>query len=69
MAAHDVRHLTTDTPRVMVVDASKMVRRLIGDMLQRDLPGVEVIGCGGLAAGEAALGEGPGDLVATPPVV
>ncbi len=65
MAAHDVRHLTTDTPRVMVVDASKMVRRLIGDMLQRDLPGVEVIGCGGLAEAKAALEEGPVDLVTT----
>ncbi len=65
MAAHDVRHLTTDTPRVMVVDASKMVRRLIGDMLQRDLPGVEVIGCGGLAEARAALEEGPVDLVTT----
>jgi CheY-like chemotaxis protein len=50
---------------VMVVDASKMVRRLIGDMLQRDLPGVEVIGCGGLAEAKAALEEGPVDLVTT----
>jgi PleD family two-component response regulator len=65
MAAHDVRHLTTDHPRVMVVDGSKMVRRLIGDMLQRDLPGVEVIGCGGLAEAKAALAEGPMDLVTT----
>ena len=65
MAAHDVRHLTTDTPRVMVADASKMVRGLSGDMLQRDLPGVEVIGCGGLAEAKAALEEGPVDLVTT----
>jgi CheY-like chemotaxis protein len=65
MAAHDVRHLTTDQPRVMVVDASKMVRRLIGDMLQRDLPGVQVIGCGGLSEVTAALAEGPVDLVTT----
>lgn len=65
MPAHDVRHLSTDTPRVMVVDGSKMVRRLIGDMLQRDLPGVEVIGCAGLAEAKAALAEGPVDLVTT----
>ena len=65
MPAHDVRHLTTDHPRVMVVDGSKMVRRLIGDMLQRDLPGVEVIGCGGLAEARAALAEGAVDLVTT----
>jgi PleD family two-component response regulator len=65
MPAHDVRHLTTDNPRVMVVDGSKMVRRLIGDMLQRDLPGVEVIGCGGLGEARAALAEGAVDLVTT----
>lgn len=65
MPAHDVRHLITDTPRVMVVDGSKMVRRLIGDMLQRDLPGVEVIGCAGVAEAKAALAEGPVDLVTT----
>jgi len=65
MSARDVRHLTTDTPRVMVVDSSKMVRRLIGDMLQRDLPGVEIIGCAGLTEVQAALAEGPVDLVTT----
>jgi len=65
MPAHDVRHLTTEHPRVMVVDGSKMVRRLIGDMLQRDLPGVEVIGCGGVAEAQAALAEGAMDLVTT----
>jgi PleD family two-component response regulator len=65
MPAHDVRHLTTENPRVMVVDGSKMVRRLIGDMLQRDLPGVDVIGCGGLAEARAALAEGTVDLVTT----
>jgi CheY-like chemotaxis protein len=65
MPAHDVRHLTTDTPRVMVVDSSKMVRRLIGDMLQRDLPGVEIVGCSGLTEVQAAIAAGPVDLVTT----
>jgi CheY-like chemotaxis protein len=65
MSARDVRHLTTETPRVMVVDSSKMVRRLIGDMLQRDLPGVEIVGCAGLTEVQAALAEGPVDLVTT----
>lgn len=65
MSARDVRHLTTETPRVMVVDSSKMVRRLIGDMLQRDLPGVEIVGCAGLTEVQAALTEGPVDLVTT----
>jgi CheY-like chemotaxis protein len=65
MPAYDVRHLSTDNPRVMVVDGSKLVRKLIGDMLQRDLPGVEVVGCSGVAEAEAALAAGPVDLVTT----
>lgn len=64
-APRDVRHITTDTPRVMVVDGSKLVRKLIGDLLKADLPGVEVVGCAGLAEAEAALAEGPFDLVTT----
>lgn len=64
-APRDVRHITTDTPRVMVVDGSKLVRKLIGDVLKADLPGVEVVGCAGLAEAEAALAEGPFDLVTT----
>lgn len=65
MRAHNVRHLTTDAPRVMVVDGSKLVRKLIGDMLRADLPDVNVVGCAGLAEAEAALAEGPVDLVTT----
>lgn len=61
----DVRHVTAEHPRVMVVDGSKLVRKLIGDMLRRDLPGVEVIGCAGLAEAEAALAQAPVDLVTT----
>lgn len=64
-APRDVRHITTDTPRVMVVDGSKLVRKLIGDVLKADLPGVEVVGCAGLAGAEAALAAGPFDLVTT----
>jgi len=64
-APRDVRHITTDTPRVMVVDGSKLVRKLIGDVLKADLPGVEVVGCAGLAEAEAALAAGPFDLVTT----
>jgi len=61
----DVRHVTAEHPRVMVVDGSKLVRKLIGDMLRRDLPGVEVIGCAGLAEADAALAQAPVDLVTT----
>jgi len=65
MPAHDVRHLTTDHPRVMVVDGSKLVRKLIADVLQRDLPGVEVIGCDSIEDAQQALAQGPVDLVTT----
>ncbi|WP_147653834.1 response regulator [Vulcaniibacterium gelatinicum] len=62
---HDLRHLVSDAPRVMVVDGSKLVRKLIGDVLRRELPNVEVIGCGGLEEARAALAAGAVDLVTT----
>lgn len=65
MGAHDLRHVVSDAPRVMVVDGSKLVRRLIGDVLQRELPNVEVIACGSLAEARAALAAGSVDLVTT----
>ena len=63
--ANDLRHLVSDAPRVMVVDGSKLVRKLIGDVLSRELPGVEVVACAGLAEARAALEAGPVDLVTT----
>lgn len=65
MPAHDIRHLHTDTPRVMVVDGSKLVRKLIADVVKRDVPGVEVVACADLSEAEAALAEAPVDLVTT----
>ncbi|SEM38743.1 Response regulator receiver domain-containing protein [Pseudoxanthomonas sp. GM95] len=65
MPPQDLRHLISETPRVMVVDGSKMVRKLIADVLKRDLPQVEVIGCATLAEARKALAEGPVDLVTT----
>ena len=50
----------SDAPRVMVVDGSKLVRKLIGDVLVRELPNVEVIGCAGLAEARAVLDAGAG---------
>ncbi len=61
----DLRHLVSDAPRVMVVDGSKLVRKLIGDVLRRELANVEVIGCAGLAEARATLAGGPVDLVTT----
>lgn len=63
--AHDLRHLVSDSPRIMVVDGSKLVRRLIGDVLRKQLPAVEVVACAGLAEARAALEAAPVDLVST----
>jgi len=49
----------------MVVDGSKLVRKLIADVLQRDLPGVEVIGCASIADAKKALASGAVHLVTT----
>jgi CheY-like chemotaxis protein len=65
MQPTDLRHLIRDAPRVMVVDGSRLVRKLIGDVLARELPGVEVVACGGLADARNALDSGPVDLVTT----
>lgn len=65
MDSTDLRHVVAEAPRVMVVDGSKLVRRLIGDVLRGELPGVRVSACGGLAEARARLAEGPVDLVTT----
>lgn len=65
MTSHDLRHLSNDRPRVMVADGSRLVRKLIGDVLSAELPDVEVIGCNGLADAHAALAQAPVDLVTT----
>ncbi|TBR14598.1 MAG: response regulator [Lysobacter sp.] len=49
----------------MVVDGSKLVRRLIADVLAQEVPGVEVVACDGIAQARAALAAGPVDLVTT----
>ncbi len=64
-ATNDLRHVVGHAPRVMVVDGSRLVRKLIGDVLQRELPEVRIIACEGLAEARAALAEGPVDLVTT----
>jgi CheY-like chemotaxis protein len=65
MHSQELRHLISDTPRVMVVDGSKMVRKMIADVLTRELPGVEVIGCASIAEARKALEEGAVHLVTT----
>ncbi|MCR8716182.1 MULTISPECIES: response regulator [Stenotrophomonas] len=65
MQPQALKHLEGPATRVMVVDGSKLVRKLIADVLQRDLPGVEVIGCDSIEDAQHALVQGPVDLVTT----
>ena len=65
MATHELKHLISDAPRVMVVDGSRLVRKLISDVLKRELPDVEVVGCAGLEEARVALAAGPVHLVTT----
>jgi CheY-like chemotaxis protein len=60
-----LKHLVDDAPRVMVVDGSKLVRKLIADVLQRELPAVEVVGCASIEEARNALEAGPVNLVTT----
>ena len=60
-----LKHLVDDAPRVMVVDGSKLVRKLIADVLQRELPAVEVVGCASIEDARMALEAGPVNLVTT----
>jgi CheY-like chemotaxis protein len=62
---HDLRHVASDAPRIMVVDGSKLVRRLIGDVLRQVLADVDVVGCSSLEEARAALEAAPADLVTT----
>ena len=65
MTSPDLRHLQTDTPCVLVVDGSKLVRKLINAVLQKELPGVRVAEAGSVADAQAVLGGEPVDLVTT----
>lgn len=65
MRAQELRHLISETPRVLVVDGSKMVCKMIADVLKRDLPGVEVIGCDSVAEARQILQQGAVHLVTT----
>jgi len=59
------RHLSSDEPRVLVVDGSRVVRRLIKQMLKTHLPGVIVLACETGAEAIAQLGAGVVDFVTT----
>lgn len=59
------RHISSETPRIMVVDGSKVVRRMIESLLEKDVPGVTVISCETGAEAKEALQEGIVDLITT----
>jgi CheY-like chemotaxis protein len=61
----DLRHLATEAPRVLVVDGSRLVRKLVKSVLEKELPSVQVVDAGGLAEARAQLGAAPVDLVTT----
>jgi CheY-like chemotaxis protein len=61
----DLRHLASDAPRIMVVDGSRLVRKLIGDVLKQELADAVVVPCAGIAEAREALAAGPVDLVTT----
>jgi CheY-like chemotaxis protein len=64
-AAALTRHIASETPRVMVVDGSKVVRRLIEQLLKADLPGVTVLSCETGEEAKKQLEAGVVDLVTT----
>ena len=59
------RHLSSDHPRVLVVDGSKLVRRVIEQTLVASLPGVTVLQCETGVEALGHLGEGAIDFVTT----
>jgi CheY-like chemotaxis protein len=59
------QHLSSDTPRVLVVDGSRLVRRLIEGVLKAELPGAVVISCESGDAAKRELETGVVDLVTT----
>ncbi|MCX7557065.1 response regulator [Xanthomonadaceae bacterium JHOS43] len=64
-ASSITRHITSDTPRIMVVDGSRVARKLIEQVLVKDVPGVTVISCENGEEAKVALQEGVVDLVTT----
>ncbi len=57
------RHIASAEPRVMVVDGSKVVRRLIEQVLGKELPQATIVTCGSGEEARAALAEGVVDFV------
>ncbi|MEO7478443.1 MAG: response regulator [Lysobacteraceae bacterium] len=65
MSAGGFRHIDTETPRVMVVDGSRLARKMIEQMLRKEMPGLDFIGCETGAQAKEALMAGAVNLVTT----
>jgi len=65
MSSQDLRHLDNAAPRVMVVDGSKLVRKMIGDVLVREVADAELVACGSIEEARNALARGAVNLVTT----
>ena len=63
MSTNISSRLLTDAPRVLVVDGSRVVRKLIIRVLKAELLGVEVIDCGSGAEAQKVLCEGVFDFI------
>ncbi len=59
------QHISSDEPRVLVVDGSRVVRRLIERVLKAELPHAVVVGCDTGEEALAHLRDGVIDLVTT----
>ena len=59
------RHLSSEKPRVLVVDGSRVARRLIEQVLKAELPECVVLDCADGAAAKRELEQGVVDLVTT----
>lgn len=65
MSTQITRHITSDAPHVMVVDGSRVVRRLLEQLLKRELPAVTVVACETGAEAKQKVNEGVVDFVTT----
>ena len=63
MSTPGFRLSDTATPRIMVVDGSKVVRKMIEGVLRQQLPNMEFVGCESGAEAKAALQAGAVNLV------
>jgi CheY-like chemotaxis protein len=59
------RHIASDDPRVMIVDGSKVARRMIEQVLREALPNAKIVSCASGADARKQLQAGIVDLVST----